>query len=155
VAATVDHAVIAVVRSHDADVVVMRDVAEFLVPVGTSISSEVVCRLLQGISALHQSWEGRVFDGLCRPGARYRMFAPVFHASDSGPNRHPARDELLAGWEAFADLVPTDVVDAMFAVHDRAELLGDALKSLAQQGFSPASGLVWGLLIALGAGLAV
>ncbi len=39
--------------------------------------------------------------------------------------------------------------------HDRAELLGDALKSLAQQGFSPASGLVWGLLIALGAGLAI
>ena len=84
-------------------------------------------RLLRGISALHQAWEGRVVDGLCHPGARYRMFAPGFHASDSGPNRHPARDELLAGWEAFADLAPTDVVDAMFAVHDRAELLGDAL----------------------------
>jgi hypothetical protein len=131
VGATVDHAVVAVVPCNGADVVVMRDVADVLIPSGTTVSSEVACRLLAGLGAFHQTWEGREIDGLCRPEDRYRLFAPRLHHSDSGPNRHPLRDRILAGWDAFADLVPTDVAEAVFAVHERPEPLAEALMAAA------------------------
>jgi hypothetical protein len=87
--------------------------------------------LLTGLAALHRAWEGRAIDGLCRPEDRYRLFAPRLHAHDGGPHPHPARDLILTGWEAFADLVPTDVAEAVFAVHAPPEPLAEALLAAA------------------------
>lgn len=131
VGTTVDHAVVAVVPFNGTDVVVMRDVADVLIPAGTTVSSAVVCRLLAGLAAFHHAWEGRKLDGLCRTEDRYQLFAPRMHRSDRGPNRHPFRNGIVAGWEAFADLVPIDVADAVFAVHAHPEALAAALLAAA------------------------
>ena len=101
----------------------MRDVTDFLLPAGSAVSRTTACRLLAGLAALHRAWEGRAIDGLCRPEARYELFAPGPHASDNGPNPHPNRSLILAGWEAFAELVPTDVAQPVFAVHAHPESL--------------------------------
>src|SRR5205823_12486219 len=70
-------------------------------------------------------------DGLCRPDVRYRLFAPSLHGLDSGPNPHPAQDLILTGWQLFAEMVPADVAEAVFAVHARPERLAAALMASA------------------------
>jgi hypothetical protein len=131
VATTVDHTIITVVPSNGADVVVMRDVSDSLVPTGSTVSAPQLRQLVAGLAELHRAWQGHQLDGLCSPEARYGLFAPRLHAADDGPNRHPARDIILAGWRSFAELVPTDVADAVFAVHQRPELLAAALMASA------------------------
>src|SRR5438094_599690 len=56
VAATVDHAVVAVVPSNDGDLVVMRDVSDSLLPTGTTVSLPQIRPLAAGLAALHQAW---------------------------------------------------------------------------------------------------
>jgi aminoglycoside phosphotransferase (APT) family kinase protein len=131
VATAVDHTIVAVVPSNGADVVVMRDVSDSLLPTGSTVSLPQIRQLVAGLAELHRTWQGHQMDGLCPPEARYRLFAPRLHAADDGPNRHPARENILAGWRSFAELVPTDVADAVFAVHQRPELLAAALMASA------------------------
>jgi hypothetical protein len=131
VGATVEHAIEAMVPIDGADVVVMRDLADVLIPSGATVSRGMGGRLLAGLAALHQAWEGRRIDGLCRAEDRYRLFAPELHRFDTGPNRHPLRDQILAGWEAFGELVPSDVAEAVFAVHEHPEPLARALLAAA------------------------
>ena len=127
VAATVDHSIVALVPSNGTDVVVMRDVTDSLVPAAGAVSRTTAWRLLAGLAALHRAWEGRAIAGLCRPAARYELFAPRQHAPNCGPNPHPNRALILAGWDTFAKLVPTDVAEAVFAVHAHPERLAEAL----------------------------
>jgi hypothetical protein len=131
VAATVDHTIVALVPSNGADVVVMRDASDTLLATGTRVSLPQVRTLVAGLAELHRAWQGHPLDGLCPPEARYRLFAPHPHASDDGPNRHPAREIILAGWQVFAEIVPADVADAVFAVHERPEILARALMASA------------------------
>jgi hypothetical protein len=131
VESVVDHAIVAVVPFDGADVVVMRDVSDVLIPAGTIVSSSIARRLLAGMAAFHQAWDGRELGGLCTIEARYRLFAPGLHRSSTAPNGHPARDLILAGWQAFGDLVPTDVADAVFAIHEHPEPLAEALLAAA------------------------
>jgi hypothetical protein len=131
VAATVEHGMLALVRSEGADVVVMRDLADVLLPLGTVLSVTEVRRLLAGLAALHRTWEGRHVDGLCPPEVRYRQNAPSMQRADRGPNPHPARELILAGWEAFAELVPAEIAEAVFAVHEHPEALAEALMASA------------------------
>ncbi len=127
VAATVEHSIVAIVNSNGADVVVMRDMADCLLPAVGAVSRATAWRLLTGLAALHRAWEGRTIDRLCRPAARYQLFAPRQHASDRGPNPHPNRALILSGWQTFAEMVPTDVADAVLAIHAHPEPLADAL----------------------------
>jgi hypothetical protein len=131
VAATVDHAIVALVPSNGVDVVVMRDVSDTLVATGRTVSLPQIHKLVAGLAELHRAWQGRQVDGVGTPEARYQLFAPHLHASDDGPNRHPAREVILAGWQVFAEIVPTDVADAVFAVHERPEVLAGALMASA------------------------
>ena len=54
VATTVDHAIIAVVPSNGADVVVMRDVTDLLLPPEKTVSLAQVRRLVAGLADLHR-----------------------------------------------------------------------------------------------------
>jgi aminoglycoside phosphotransferase (APT) family kinase protein len=105
----------------------MRDVADVLLPAGTPVSSLLARRLLGGLGGLHHALASCQVEGLCAPAARYRLFAPALHRTDDGPHRHPARDAILAGWEAFTDLVPTEVAEAVFAVQEQPGPLTTAL----------------------------
>jgi hypothetical protein len=131
VTAAVDHAVIDVLREDDHDVVLMEDVSAFLLPAGARLSHEQVDRLLAGLATLHASWEGCALNGLCSAEDRNALFVPAFHRADSGPHPHPRRDDIVGGWEVFADTAPDDIVQAIFAVHTDPSALGQQLRMAA------------------------
>lgn len=127
VADTVDHTVVAVLTSDSGDVIAMHDASDHLLRPRTVVPLAQARRLLAGLAALHDEWEGCDLAGLCPAEARYRLFSPAWHAADTGSGNHPAREFILAGWEAFGDLVPVDVAEAVFAVHAQPQALSDPL----------------------------
>jgi hypothetical protein len=129
-AAHVDHAVVAMLREDDHDVVVMEDVAVHLLPRGRRLSSDAVDGLLGGLGRLHREWEGSDLSGLCSPADRHRIAAPAFHRDDTGPDPCPFRGFVLRGWEAFSAQVPDDVSSAVFAVLDDLDALGRQLEEV-------------------------
>jgi len=144
VSVSLDHAIVALVPSNGADVVVMRDVSAALR--SNADGSPVRCqRLLVGLAGLHRAWAGCTLQGLCRPEARYRLFAPGLHRSDIGPNPHPDRDVIIAGWNTFAELVPGEVAESVFAVHEHPELLTDALMEAAPPTLLHGDAKLWNL----------
>ena len=98
-----------------------------LLPPSGPVSRTVGGRLLAGLAGFHQAYEDEDIADLCPPEARFRMAAPATQRADTGPNPHPRRDEILAGWDTFAELVPAEVVDAVFAVHAHPESLTSPL----------------------------
>jgi hypothetical protein len=127
VGAVVDHTVVDVVQIDGHDVIVMRDASAELLPPGVPITRSTSRRLLAGLARLHDLGRSEPVQPLCPIGARYGMFAPAVHVADRGPGRHPSRDFIVAGWEAFAELVDPDVAGAVFAVHRDPEVLGRRL----------------------------
>jgi hypothetical protein len=114
------------IDEHGHDVVVMRDVTEELVGSGP-VSRPTSRRLLAGLAAMHDIGRAEQPQELCSLSARYGMFAPARHASDSGPGAHPSRELIVAGWDLFAERVDADVVAAVFAVHRDPAPLGARL----------------------------
>lgn len=129
VAESVEHPVIDVIREEDHDVVVMEDVSDGLFPADVRVSADEIRTALSGLAAMHDQWEGCELDGLCSPADRQSLFIPAFHEADTGPNPSRARDMMLAGWQSFAQYVPADVVEVVFAVHADPERLGRELTS--------------------------
>lgn len=127
VGAALDHTVVAVMTLDDGEVVVMRDAAELLLTPGSTVSLPTARRLLAGLAALHRAFEGCKLSGLCDISHRYELFAPAWHATDTGPAPHPSRAFIASGWEAFAELVPGDLCDAVFSLHAEPRALGEAL----------------------------
>jgi hypothetical protein len=128
VGTVVDHAVVDIFEEDGHDVVVMRDMTEYLLAVPTPVARPTSRRLLAGLIALHDL--GRVLEPqpLCSVDARYQMFAPSLHAPTDQPGTHPARDLILTGWTLFAEVAPPEVVDAVFAVHDGTVCLSERLR---------------------------
>jgi hypothetical protein len=129
----VEHGILAVERQDDHDVVVMTDLSERLWPHTAPLDRSTVRGALAGLGELHRLGQ-RVVAGddfgelqLCTVGARYGMFARPFQIDDSGPNRHPGRDRILAGWDVFGEAVDTDVRDAVAVVHADPEGFGRRL----------------------------
>ena len=131
VAHTIDHTILEVVDAGGADVVVMRDASDDLLPQGVQVDGGQLRRLVAGLAQLHRDFEGSHVDGLCTLAERFTMFAPDRHRADSGTGSHPLRDSILRGWEAFADIAPDDVVDVVFRLHADARPLGAALSAAA------------------------
>ncbi len=123
----IDHAIVALAPLAGTDVVIMHDVSGALMSPNAHVSRSTCQRLLAGLARVHQAWNGCTLTGLCRPESRYRLFAPGLHAGDQGPNPHPDRELIVANWECFAELVPADVAEAVFAVHAHPEGLAEAL----------------------------
>ena len=66
-------------------------------------------------SAMHDKSRRESIRSLCSIAARYAMFAPSFHATDTGPGRHPMADRMQVGWDLFAEHVDHDTAEAIFA----------------------------------------
>jgi hypothetical protein len=116
-AATILHPVLDVRREDDHDVVVMEDVGAHLLPVDRAFTTHELTEVLAGMAAMHAAWEEADLEGLCAPGDRHRVLSPNFHRVDDGPHLCPRRDELLGGWELFAEHAPADVAEVVHAVH--------------------------------------
>jgi hypothetical protein len=126
----VDHTILDMDVIEGQDVVVMRDARTELLPARRPVSLPTSAGLLAGVSAMHDNVRPENEHGLCSIAARYAMFAPSFHATDSGPGRHPLADRIPLGWELFAAHVDHDVTDAVFAVHAHPDPLGRRLEQL-------------------------
>ena len=120
---TVEHPVVDMFHEDGHDVVAMRDVSDVLLPPDGRVTPSQVHRLLAGLARLHADFEGCELAGLCSPAQRHSLCIPAMQRADDGPNGFRVRDHLLAGWEAFAEQWPDDVVDAIFAIHDDPGLL--------------------------------
>jgi hypothetical protein len=124
----VDHTILDLRRVDGQDIVVMRDARDDLLPPKVTVSVETSRQLLTGLARMHELCRDLpAGDRLCSIGARYAMFRPDLHAGDAGPGRHPMADRIQLGWELFAEHVDPDVVDAVFTVHRRPDVLEQRL----------------------------
>jgi hypothetical protein len=129
IAATVDHAVIGLVREDGHDVVVMDDVSDLLLPTNDRIRPAHVDRILDGMADLHTRWEGTHVAGLCSPARRIGLFTPRFHATYEGPH-HFVQAELVGPmWAVFDTAVPDEVAAAIAEVHAEPAGLETAMRT--------------------------
>jgi hypothetical protein len=121
------HAVVGGWPEATGSTLLMRDVGTHLVR--GRISRPQCRRILAAAGALHRAYAGTNIVGACRPAIRMGLFAPaVMTAYAEGDN--PLPRTILKGWAAFADQVPNDVADPVFAILDRPELLADPLTAV-------------------------
>jgi Phosphotransferase enzyme family len=113
----VDHTIIDLFELDGQDVVLMRDARGDLLAPLVPVSRETSRALLERLATMHDAFAGTSMPSLCSIGARYGMFAPSFHATDEGPNRHELAGQIDLGWKLFRQHVDADVVRAVQAVH--------------------------------------
>lgn len=122
----VGHVVVGGWRDGDEVVVVMRDLGDAVISWDTPVGRAECRRLFAAAASVHAAFAGERVDGLCPLEGRLSLFAPrLLRTVPAG--EHPLVDAALAGWERFAELVPTDVADAVSAIHDDARPLAAAL----------------------------
>lgn len=128
--AGVAHCILDARSTESGIVTVMRDLGHAVVSGQRSVGRSECDRILRAAAALHARHAERPPEVACRLEDRLTMFAPatVERLADSG---HALPRAVLRGWNAFADLVPAPVVDAVMAVLDEPAPLAGALRRTA------------------------
>lgn len=122
----IGHGVVGVERTGDAAWIAMRDVHAELLPADARLSREQSRRILDAAAQLHRTFRGRVPDGAATLADRIGMSSPgAADAERTQPDLLPKQFEQ--GWDAFAELVPADVADAVLDLTHRPQALADAL----------------------------
>ena len=122
----VDSAVLDGWPEDDAWVIAMRDVSEWMVGWDRVLSRAECRRVLAAAAAVHHRFRGRRVGHLFSIADRTALFAPSrMRAWAHGPNPLPRL--VLRGWQHFATLAPTEILQAVAAIHDRPGLLINAL----------------------------
>ena len=124
--AAIDCAIEAVEERPGGWLVVMRDVADTLVPSGQLLTRAQSRQVIGAVSALHHTFAGSRVDGLCPLVDRLAFLTP---AAVRSLHDHPLRRIVLEGWDRFAALAPEDVGTAIAALLDRPGRLAAALSS--------------------------
>lgn len=158
--AGIDSAVESVAALPEGWLVVMRDVADALVPDGQLLTRQQGRRLLSAVAALHDAFADRRVEGLCPIVDRLSFLAP---SAVRGLDHHPLRDVVLDGWDRFAELAPAEVGDAVLELLERPGQLAAALSDypdtllhgdlkVANVGFDGATVVLidWGTLTGMG-----
>lgn len=110
----IEHGIVAVERAGDAAWVAMRDVHEQLLDEDARLTRADSRRILDASAALHAAFHDNVPAGAATMHARIGMSSPaVADAERAQPDLLPKQFEH--GWEAFAEIVDTDVADAVLA----------------------------------------
>ena len=135
----VGHAVVGGWRDGDEVVVVMRDLGDAVISWDTPVGRSGCRRIFAAAASFHAAFAGQRIDALCPLARRLSLFAPrTLHTVPAG--EHPLVDAALAGWERFADLVPSDVADAVARIH---EDVGPLAAALAARGTTLVHGDLW------------
>ena len=124
--AKVGHAVVAGWREDEDVVVVMRDLGDAVIGWDTPIGRNECRRIFTAVTAMHNGFADQPIAGLCPLRTRLSLFAPSTLSSLPADD-HPLVRAALRGWERFAELVPSDVSDAVAANHTDPVPLADAL----------------------------
>ena len=104
--------------------VVMRDVADALVPPGQLLTRAQSRRVIGAVASLHETFAAHRVEGLCPLVDRLTFLTPV---SVRGVVDHPFGDVVLEGWDRFAELAPTDVGSSVTDLLERPGRLAAAL----------------------------
>ncbi|HEV3362573.1 MAG TPA: phosphotransferase, partial [Acidimicrobiia bacterium] len=124
----VGHAVVGGWRDGDDVVVVMRDLGDAVITWDTPVGRAECRRIFAAAASLHAAFAGQSVDGLWALDRRLSLFAPrTLRTVPAG--EEPLVDAALTGWERFAEVAPSDVVEAVAAVHDDPAPLAAALVS--------------------------
>ena len=114
--APLDSAIEGVERDGDQTLVFMRDVAAWLIAEATTVDRGQHRRIVHALTRLHEATAGIELLGLCPLADRYRLFAPeVVAPFVDGDFELPPL--VMRGWEYFGDAVPSDVANAVYALH--------------------------------------
>ncbi len=124
--ATVGHAVVAGWREDEEVVVVIRDLGDAVIGWDTPIGRTECRRIFAAAAAMHNAFAGQHVAGLCPLRTRLSLFASDTLYSLAADD-HPLVGAAQRGWERFAELVPSDVADAVTAFHADPGPLADAL----------------------------
>jgi hypothetical protein len=127
----VDHATVAVEADDNGWSIFMRDVSDVLVPPDQRLDRASVRRVLAAMAELHLAFWGERFPELCGLEDRYLLLSP-----------QTARREVQLGnavgeminrcWDAFRELVPGDVANAILTIAERPALLAEQLEKREQ-----------------------
>ena len=115
-------------EGEDTTVIVMRDLGDAVLTWDDRLDAARCAWVLERVAAMHRAYLGDPPEAVAPLAPLLDMFAPARIAELARDG-----DELLSaalrGWEYFADpaLVPTDVADAVFALHADVRRMADAL----------------------------
>lgn len=123
---SIGHGIVAVKRAGGAAWIAMRDVHAQLLPQDARLSRQQSRRILAAAAQLHRTFRDRVPFGAASLSHRIGMSTPaVADAERPYPDLLPKQFEQ--GWDAFAELVPADVGDAVLELTGDPGALADAL----------------------------
>jgi aminoglycoside phosphotransferase (APT) family kinase protein len=123
----IGHGVIDAEHSADAAWIAMRDVKDVLLDADTRLSREESRRILHAAAELHRTFRDRVPPGAATLADRLGMSGPaVADAERPYPDLLPKQFEQ--GWDAFDELVPTDISEPVLDLTRRPNVLADALR---------------------------
>lgn len=141
--AGVGHALLASWPEPSGATLVLRDVGEHL-PLGR-ISRAECQRVFAAAAAVHEAFDGVAVPAACPLETRLAVFAPRSMQSES-PGDHGLPQLVLRGWELFSEVVPTPVVEAVFAAHEKP---GPLAARLSENGSTLLHGDLWLVNVAL------
>lgn len=123
----IDHTVLAVEPESAGWIIVMRDVSAALLPDDRMLTRAESYRILAAAAALHNTFRGEHIAGLCTLTDHLALLSPATTALEPS---EPVSilTQMRRGWELFGDIVPGDIVQAIFAIHDQPRLLAEQLE---------------------------
>jgi phosphotransferase family enzyme len=127
----IDHTIVAVEMDGVAWNVFMRDVSSDLLSHDRRVTRDEVQRILSAIHEMHEIYRGGRFPQLCSLVDRYALLSPR-NVRREREMDNPHGHILSRGWEAFPEFVSGTVVEAIFAVAEKPELLAEQLAKCEQ-----------------------
>lgn len=113
----IDYPVVAAGQEDDGWVLVMTDVSDLLSRPGATIARGQSRRLLEATHVLHRAFAGRVPEGVCTLGDRYRLLSPATAKREQfEPDLGPKMAQR--SWELFAEVAPPDIADLVLRLID-------------------------------------
>lgn len=112
---SIEHGIVAVERDGEGVLVLMRDLSSALLPDDLVLTRDQGRRVLRAMAALYDQFWEESLEGLCSVRDLYLMLSPAT-AEREREGSHEVPHLIRRGWEAFADIVPEDVANAVFTV---------------------------------------
>ena len=125
----IDHATVAVESDGAGWTVFMRDVSDALVPDDRRLDRASVQRVLAAMAELHLAFWGDSFPELCGLEDRYLLLSPRTAKREQD---NWVGQTISRCWDAFSELVPTDIASAVLTLADRPALLAEQLERCEQ-----------------------
>jgi hypothetical protein len=123
----VGHAIVDIWDDGDATVTLMRDLGGSVPGWSRVLSRPEVRRLLEAMTAMHATFAGDLPAGLCPLERRLGALSPRVMEEHVG--QHTLADVIVRGWQRFADVTPSDLLDEVRRLHADPAPLAAAMRN--------------------------